>query len=121
MANKRVKPEEIVSKLRQVEVLSGQSKCYWRTRSPTLFKVDCGLSSDVSVAPQNDFCSALTSIVARNLRSKLQPQEDCMTTIAQIDQLITSLQGMKASFAQSSTTLDGGDFNSVFASALSDA
>ena len=44
-----------------------------------------------------------------------------MTTIAQIDQLITSLQGMKASFAQSSTTSDGGDFNSVFASALSDA
>ena len=31
----------------------------------------------------------------------LQPQEDCMTTIAQIDQLITSVQGMKASFAQS--------------------
>ena len=44
-----------------------------------------------------------------------------MTNIAQIDQLITSLQGMKASFAQSSTTSDGGDFNPVFASALSDA
>ena len=44
-----------------------------------------------------------------------------MTTIAQIDQLITNLQGMKASFAQSSTASDSGNFDSVFASALSDA
>ena len=44
-----------------------------------------------------------------------------MTNIAQIDQLITNLQGLKASFAQSSTASDGRDFDSVFASALSDA
>jgi len=44
-----------------------------------------------------------------------------MTTIAQIDQLITNLQGMKASFTQSSTASDSGGFDSVFASALSDA
>ena len=44
-----------------------------------------------------------------------------MTTIAQIDQLITNLQGMKAFFGQSSTASDGGNFDSVFASALSDA
>ena len=43
-----------------------------------------------------------------------------MTTNAQIDQLIISLQGMKASFGQSSKAVDGGDFN-FFASALSDA
>ena len=44
-----------------------------------------------------------------------------MTNIAQIDQLITNLQGLKASFTQNSTASDGSDFDSVFASALSDA
>jgi hypothetical protein len=44
-----------------------------------------------------------------------------MTTIAQIDQLISNLQGLKASIAKPAADAEGADFASVFETAVSDA